>query len=229
MEVLFGFSALMVMVVVFLTWKFSPASRMLLGGIFANLAYWAQDGVERFDGEHEDPTSDQVWSFFLRHNKGASRVREWFPRTPRRPVMVIVTCMDGRLDTNEFLGDTRRFYYVLRLAGSVIDLKEMEMLELAVRNGVKVVLFTRHTDCAAEKVAADPERAGLFPEITNAIQHIDVRIEEFISRPFIRAALAAGTLAVKVMDIDTHTEQALVRGHLSIVGASRPAPQVVCR
>lgn len=35
-----------------------------------------------------------------------------------------------------------------------------EMLELAVANGVKVVVLATHTDCAAEKVAGDPALAA---------------------------------------------------------------------
>lgn len=34
--------------------------------------------------------------------------------------------------------------------------EEEEMLDLAVANGVKVIVLTRHSDCAAEKVAKDP-------------------------------------------------------------------------
>ena len=54
-------------------------------------------------------------------------------------------CRDSRLDKNEIAGDTRRYYYVLRLAGSVLAEKEEEMLAHAVASDVRVVVFTTHT------------------------------------------------------------------------------------
>ena len=44
--------------------------------------------------------------------------------------------MDARIYTNELVGDTRRYYYIVRTAGSVLAPPEQEMLELAVLNGV---------------------------------------------------------------------------------------------
>ena len=189
-------------------WYLSNNVRMIFGGVLMNIGYWSQDGVSSFCAV-ESPTPKDLWSAFTRFNGLASAVREKFPRTTHHPLVVIVACMDGRLDTNEVLGDSRRFYYVIRTAGSVIDVKEEEMLELAVRNGVKLVVFTRHTDCAAEKVAADPEKARLFPEIAQAIHERDMRLAEFLGRPFIREAVDKGQLFVKLVDIDTLSERAL--------------------
>ncbi len=117
--------------------------------------------------------------------------------------------MGARLDTNEIAGDTRRYYYVLRLAGSALAPKDEEMLELAVANGAKVVVFTTHTDCAAEKVAADPVSRKRYPALAKAVDERLARFREFQALPSIRAKIAAGELLVKWVDLDTLNERAL--------------------
>src|SRR5690606_20549344 len=96
-------------------------------------------------------------------------VRELFPRSTEHPVVAILACMDARIDTTELVGDTRRYYYVVRTAGSLLSPAEQEMLDLAVINGVRVIVLTTHTDCAAEAVAASPERRAAFPEIVSLL------------------------------------------------------------
>ena len=68
-------------------------------------------------------------------------------------MVAVVACMDARLDTNELTGDTRRYYYIIRTAGSVMSEREEEMRELAVAGGVELIVLTTHSDCAAERVA----------------------------------------------------------------------------
>jgi carbonic anhydrase len=115
--------------------------------------------------------------------------------------------MDGRLDTNEIAGDTRRYYYVLRIAGSVLSPKEEEMIELTVNNGVKVVVFTTHSDCAAEKAAKDPAQRERFPNLAKAVDERQMRFDEFMARPGIKGRIDKGDLIVKWMDLDTQTER----------------------
>lgn len=121
----------------------------------------------------------------------------------------MIVCMDARIDTSELVGDTRKNYYLIRTAGSVMSSAEIEMLELAVDNGVKVVVLTRHTDCAAEKVANDPERSIQYPDLTKKVHQRDEKVREFLSRPKIAGKIADGTLVVKEMLIDTHTHKLL--------------------
>ena len=135
-------------------WKWGNQIEFMLGGVMVNIGYRLQDKIADYDFEHHEVTPAQAWAEFLSQNNVASRVRAAMPRTTRHPVIALVACMDGRLDTNDIAGDTRHYYYVLRMAGSVMSTKEEEMLELAVANGVKVVVFTTHSDCAAEKVAS---------------------------------------------------------------------------
>lgn len=184
----------------------SPWSRFVLGGAFVNAGYRLQDPIESFDLEHPHVTPAQAWAEVQRQNGLAAAVRERFPRTTRHPVVALLACMDARLDTVEVTGDTRRNYYVVRTAGSVMDAKEEEMLELAVANGVKLVVLTRHTDCAAEKAAKDPAAAAKFPSLVAAVQERQKRVEEFLARPFIAKKIADGELLVKELWIDTKTD-----------------------
>ena len=184
-----------------------------MGGALINMGYRLQDPVANFDFVHEHMEPKLIWEEFLQQNHMAAEVRQKWPRTSRHPVIALVTCMDGRLDTNEIAGDTRRYYYVLRLAGSVLSEKEEEMLELAVNNGVEVVVFTTHTDCAAEKVAKDPVQRARYPQLVKAVDEREHRYQEFLDRPTIRAKTNEGHLMVKWMDLDTSTERVVPHVH----------------
>lgn len=181
--------------------------QFVAGGALVNLGYRLQDPLQDFDFKHHDDIRpDEVWAEFQSQNAMASRVREQFPRSTYHPLVAMLVCMDARIDTNELAGDTRRNYYVVRTAGSVMSAREEEMLELAVANGVKVIVLTRHTDCAAERAAADPELRARYPALVQGIDERDARIAEFLARPSIAKQLAAGKLLVKQLVIDTSTE-----------------------
>lgn len=192
----------------FALYRWGGQLEFIVGGAMINVGYRLQDRLAGYDFEHDEATPPRVWARFLEQNGMASSVRELWPRSSRHAVLAIVACMDGRLDTNEIAGDTRRYYYVLRLAGSVLSVKEEEMLEFAVSNGTRVVVFTTHSDCAAEKMAADPARRPQFPELAKAIGERDARFAEFMARPLIRERIAHGELLVKRINLDTRTERA---------------------
>ena len=84
------------------------------------------------------------------------------------------------------------------------------MLELAVLNGVRIIVLTTHTDCAAEAAAADPAMREKFPAVIALLDERERRIEEFMARPTIRDAIAAGELQVKHARIDTSTDRLVV-------------------
>ena len=189
----------------------SPRVEFMVGGALVNLGFRLQDRLSQFDFEHDESiTPDQIWQELERQNELAAGVRGLFPRTARHPVVAILACMDARLDTSELVGDTRRYYYVVRTAGSVLSPAEQEMLELAVINGVKIILLTTHTDCAAEGAAVDPELREDFPALTALMDERVRRVEEFMARPTIRDAIAAGELQVKHARIDTSTDRLVV-------------------
>lgn len=198
----------LVVVAALLFFLLSPKTEFVVGGAMVNLGYRLQDKLSDYDfARDESITPDQIWQELKRQNALAAKVRDTFPRTVRHPVVALVACMDARIDTNELVGDTRRYYYIVRTAGSVLSQAEQEMLELAVVNGVKLVLLTTHTDCAAEAAAADPETHDKFPAMTKLVDERERSIQEFMARPIIRDAVAAGTLKVQRARIDTDTDR----------------------
>lgn len=190
----------------------SGKARFVMGGALINAGYALQDSLHAYDFEHEqDITAAQVWEELQLQNALAASVRGRFSRTVTHPVVALLVCMDARIDTNELVGDTRRNYYVVRTAGSVMSAEEEDMLELAVANGVKVIVVTRHTDCAAEKAAADAAKRAQYPALTTAVDERQQRLTEFLARPAVASRIASGELLVKQMLIETPTEQ-LVEG-----------------
>lgn len=203
----------------------SARSQFLLGGAFVNAGFRMQDHLHAYDFQHSDEiNAEQVWEEFKEQNELASKVRERFPRATTHPVVAMLVCMDARIDTSELAGDTRRYYYIVRTAGSVMGPAEEEMLELAVVNGVKLVVLTRHTDCAAEKAAADPEKRKAFPALTKAVDERDQRVAEFLARPAIAERIARGQLLVKRLIIDTSTDHLVTSLPNENASAGQPAP-----
>ena len=70
----------------------------------------------------------------------------------RKPKALLIMCIDPRLDDNRILGDTRGYYDIIRIPGTLITPEIAEAVELAVvKHEVKLVLVATHTDCAMEK------------------------------------------------------------------------------
>lgn len=182
--------------------------RFMAGGALVDAGYGLQDPIEAYDFDHSSElTPERVWREVVEQNQRAAAMRGRFPRTPHHPLVALVVCMDSRIDTNELVGDTRHYYYVIRTAGSVMSEREQEMLELAVHNGVKLIVLTTHSDCAAERAAANPEARATFPALAAAVDERAARIEEFLRRPRIATALADGRLLVKCATIETRTDR----------------------
>lgn len=190
--------------------RVSPRTQFVLGGALVNAGFRLQDPLHHFDLQKPQLTPEEVWAEFKQQNDLSAKVREQFPRSTEHPVVALLVCMDARIDTSELAGDTRRYYYVVRTAGSVLGPEEQEMLELAVLNGVKVLVLTRHTDCAAEKVAADPEKRAQFPRLSAAVDERAARVEEFLKRPLIAERIAKGELLVEQLFIDTRSDHLVV-------------------
>lgn len=183
----------------------SARTQFLVGGALVNAGLRMQDHLHSYDLKHdrEHLTAQDVWDEFKEQNELSASVRRKFPRSTEHPLVALLVCMDARIDTNELAGDTRRYYYIVRTAGSVLDEREQEMLELAAVNGVKLIVLTRHTDCAAEKAAANPEQRKAFPALVAAVDEREQRVAEFLARPVIAEKIAKGELLVKQLVIDT--------------------------
>ena len=160
--------------------------QFIIGGALVNLGYRMQDHLESFDFEHDENISpEQVWQEVLSRTRWRPAYAVRSPGPPHHPLLALVVCMDARIDTNELTGDTRKYYYIIRTAGSVLSEKEEEMLELAVENGVKVIVLTTHSDCAAEKAAASAETRKRFPSLAQAVDERELRTRELLAPPLI--------------------------------------------
>lgn len=189
----------------------SSRAQFLVGGALVNAGVRIQDHLEPFDFVHEDAVEspEQVWAEFQAQNELSAAVRERFPRTAEHPMVALLVCMDARIDTADLVGDTRGYYYVVRTAGSLLGPEEQEMLELAVTNGVKLVVLTRHTDCAAERAAGVPALRAQFPTLTRGVLEREQRVAQFLARPLIAAKISKGELLVKEVIIETGSEHLL--------------------
>jgi len=192
----------------------SPRFQFVTGGALVNMGYRMQDHIHAYDFVHDhEITPDQIWNELKRQNELAASVRDYFPRSVEHPVIALLVCMDQRIDTNELVGDTRHYYYILRTAGSALAEPEQEMLELAVQNGVKVIVLTTHTHCAAEAAAADPELRAKYPAMVSLVDQREQNIQDFMNRPVIRDALASGRLRIEQVRIDTDTDRVMPQPH----------------
>ena len=207
--VVVGLAALTVLLVLGVM-TVSPRTQFVMGGALVNAGFRLQDPLHHFDLEKPQLTPQEVWAEFKQQNDLSAKVREQFPRSTEHPMVALLVCMDARIDTSELAGDTRRYYYVVRTAGSVMGPEEQEMLELAVLNGVKVLVLTRHTDCAAEKVAADPEKRAQFPMLSAAVDQRAARVAEFLKRPLIAERVAKGELLVQQLFVDPRSDHLVV-------------------
>lgn len=199
-------------------------AEFLAGGALVNIGFRLQDHLEPYDPAGElKHGPEHILQRMLEQNDYASRVREWFPRTSRHPLVAMVVCMDARIDTSELVGDTRKYYYVIRTAGSVLSPIEQDMLQLAVENGVKLILLTTHSECAAEKAAADPALRAKYPYLVEAVDDRSRHDFQFLQRPAIARRIARGELVVQQVHIDTKTAK-MHRVQEATAKLSPPAP-----
>ena len=83
------------------------------------------------------------------------------PIEPRRE-LVIVTCMDSRLDVFKALGLREGDAHILRNAGGVITDDVIRSIAVSQRRlGTRSVMLIHHTDCGMQKLTDDGFRAEL--------------------------------------------------------------------
>lgn len=178
----------------------------LIGGSMISIGILLQAFQKSYDLTHDtnEIRPEEIFQEIQLQNKFSSLVKDFLPGYEHHPLVIIVLCMDSRISTEELLGDSRDFYYVIRTAGSVIREKEMEMIELAlVEKNVKLVVFTEHSDCAAKKIANNAEKRNLYPSISRAFADRQREIMKFLERKVVVQKMKSGQLLVKQAMIDT--------------------------
>jgi carbonic anhydrase len=127
--------------------------------------------------------------------------------------LVIVTCMDSRLDVFAALGLREGEAHILRNAGGVITDDVIRSLAVSQRRlGTREVMLIHHTDCGMQKLTDDGFRAelqaatGLAPAFAiESFTDLDADVRQSILRvrrsPFL---LHRDRARGFVYDVDTH-------------------------
>ncbi len=131
---------------------------------------------------------------------------------PRRR-LVIVTCMDSRLDVFKALGLHEGEAHILRNAGGVITDDVIRSLAVSQRRlGTHAVMLIHHTDCGLQQLTDDgfrkelQESTGVAPAFAiESFTDIDADVRQSIRRvrrsPFV---LHADHVRGFIYDVDTH-------------------------
>jgi carbonic anhydrase len=131
---------------------------------------------------------------------------------PRRR-LVVVTCMDSRLDVFAALGLREGEAHVLRNAGGVITDDVIRSLAVSQRRlGTREVMLIHHTDCGMQSLTDDGFRAelqeatGVAPAFAiESFGDVDADVRQSILRvrrsPFV---LHRDVVRGFVYDVDTH-------------------------
>ena len=189
--------------------NFRKAS-FIMGGFFAHTGYVIQDWAGHFhdkfhDDDHVHP--HEVFNKIIAQNKLQASIWKMTPTvTERKPKALLIMCIDPRLDDNRILGDTRGYYDIIRIPGSVITPEVAEAVELAVvKHAVKLVLVATHTDCAMEKLAQSKDGHAHYPMLSKGINDHALRLKELSHRPEILKRLQKQDVWVIERRIDTAT------------------------
>lgn len=175
------------------------------GGGLVTVGHMVQGFVTGFDYKGTVGSPQQILDTVILDNQQASKVEGVVGGPTHKPEVMAVMCMDPRINSEVVLGDSRHYYDVVRLPGSVLSNEVIEAIELGVKeHRLKVVLFTTHTDCAMEKVAHS-EAAHEFPSLSNAVHKREEMYDHLLKRPLIAEKVRDGSLLIKRYQIDTPT------------------------
>lgn len=181
-----------------------------VGGFFLHTGYVIQDWAESFHheiGDHDAVHPNEIFKTIIDQNALMAKVWKVTPDLKdRKPKAVLIMCIDPRLDDNRILGDTRGYYDVIRIPGSVITEEVAEAVELAVvKHAVKLVMVVTHTDCAMEKLAASADGKHHYPLLAEGINNHRKRLQSLSHRPAILERLQKQQVWVIERRIDTKT------------------------
>lgn len=122
-----------------------------------------------------------------------------------QPLALVVICMDSRFSLSRLLADARSYlWFKVRNAGSILSEAILDTMELAVvEKGVRLIVYTFHTGCAAEKGCS--AKPGRYQHLEEALGQRADMLEAFMQRPAVAALIEAGHLHVEISLIDTAT------------------------
>lgn len=181
-----------------------------VGGFFLHTGYVIQDWAEAFHhekGDHDQVHPNEIFKTIIAQNELMARIWKVTPELKdRKPKAVLIMCIDPRLDDNRILGDSRGYYDIIRIPGSVITEEVAEAVELAVvKHAVNLVMVVTHTDCAMEKLAASEDGRHHYPLLSEGINNHAKRLQSLSHRPAILERLQKQQVWVIERRIDTKT------------------------
>ena len=161
--------------------------------------------VQHIAGDYPNGSPQDILEARLSENKLVSLLVKLAPNVDRHPNMLILVCMDSRFHVSNLFSDTRAgMIDVLRSPGSIVTDESIEQIRLAIdKHHVKVVIILRHTDCAMEKVAADPESRKDYPLLSNGVDTREIGIRKLLDDSLVRDRIAKGDLLVITGMVDT--------------------------
>lgn len=116
------------------------------------------------------------------------------------PDVMVITCMDARIDVKAIHGDLHA--YVVRVAGAGISPTIIQSARLVAKEkGVRLILVVQHSDCAAMKIAAQPPHPH-YADLQQQCSEFRVGFEALSRDPELRKLDVQVQLAE--LNIDTH-------------------------
>lgn len=182
----------------------------VVGGFFLHTGYVIQDWAESFHHEiadHDPVHPNEIYKTLMGQNALMAKAWNVTPDLKdRKPKALLILCIDPRLDDNRILGDSRGYYDIIRIPGSVITAEVAEAVELAVvKHAVKLVMVITHTDCAMEKLAASRDGRAHYPLLAEGINYHSQRLRALSHRPAILERLQKQHVWIIEKRIDTAT------------------------
>lgn len=201
--------AMLTCLAIFAVMKYRKVS-FHVGGFFLHTGYVIQDWAEAFHhekGDHDQVHPNEIFKTIIAQNTLMARIWKVTPELKdRKPKAVLIMCIDPRLDDNRILGDSRGYYDIIRIPGSVITEEVAEAVELAVvKHSVNLVMVVTHTDCAMEKLAASADGKQHYPLLAEGINNHRKRLQSLSHRPAILERLQKQQVWVIERRIDTRT------------------------
>jgi len=177
----------------------------LLAGASFN---WAGRAIQHLGGNFPNGSSESILRERMLENGVVAFLNRLAPSVgERHPNMLVVICMDPRISSRDLFLDHRDgMIDTLRLPGSAPTKAALETARLAIEaHHVKLVLWTRHTDCAMERVANDPAISSRYPELRDAVRNYAGILRDFLNSAPIASRCRSGDLQFHFGIIDTKT------------------------
>ncbi len=199
---------------------FPHSIQMRIAGAAELVAQRCWDSIKEWDPDHPPPpgreeTPEEVLAGGLHKNSLAvahhqPAVHDGFHHVSA----CYVGCGDPRHQGSgvEVCADPRKNRVVITTLGSALPASVLDMLRVAVlEKKAKVIFYTTHTDCAAEKIARDAKLRAKYPLLANDVDCRFERLQQFVDDPEIAQLIRTEKLIVVHCLVDIHSVEMTVQ------------------